>query len=175
MDETGLDDTGDDLGTDENMDETGLDDTGDTDTEGEENTDDNGDGLGADENMEGEENSDENYDDETGNEELDEEQKNEEKIKNKKLINNYFDLLTNMNSMLDNLSNVEGNDKFESSTLVNINKNLQNLKYAVNDYINIRFAKRSYEENLSMFYKMENTLKITCKLISNICEKRDNE
>ena len=121
-----------------------------------------------------EENSDMTSDDE--NENIDDEQNNdeddEEKIKNRSLLQNYFDLYSKIVSMIQSLSNVEGNNKFEFSTITTIGENLNDLKYNINDYINIRFAKRTYEENLSMYYKMINSLKITDKIISNIVENR---
>lgn len=167
-DDTGEDDLGTDTETDNTEDipdETPPDDTGDDlgDTPKEGNTDTNDDTTTDDSEM--------NNDDNNDNEISDDEQSNdnvEEKIKNKSLLQDYFSLYTSISNLIQTLSNVSGIDKLEYSTLLKINENLLQLKYCINEYINIRFINRSYEENLSMYYKIVNSLKITEKIISNI-------
>ena len=151
-----------------NDDNTEEDNTNDTEGNEEDNMDNNTDDDG---NLDGEneeDDTDENLDDEQNSEGDDE----EEKIKNKSLLQNFFDLYSKITSIIESLDNVEGNNKFEFSTINTEKENLNELRYSINDYINLRFAKRTYDENLAMYYKITNSLKIADKIISNIVENR---
>lgn len=157
-------------------DDSGLGDDNASDDTADDNTDpddgDNTDGSESDDDgtsdMDGDDSSDDYGD--SGEDSTDEET---QKLKNKKLLNDYFKLYTDVGDIIDSISNIDEHNKFEFSILIEAIRNLEKLRYTINDYINIKFAKCSYEENLATYYKMTNSIKITDKIISNIIENRN--
>lgn len=157
-------------------DDSGLGDDNASDDTADDNTDlddgDNTDGSESDDDgtsdMDGDDSSDEYSD---GEEDSTDEET--QKLKNKKLLNDYFKLYTDVGDIIDSISNVDEHNKFEFSILIEAIRNLEKLRYTINDYINIKFVKSSYEENLATYYKMTNSIKITDKIISNIIENRN--
>lgn len=171
------DDTPDDLdnidssNSEDNYDDTGEgDDLGGDDSENNPDSDDTSDDLDNNDSSDGED----SYDDTgEGEDDLSQDDTEKNKLKLKKLLDDYFDLYSFINEMINSFENINEKDKIEFSIFSKISDNLQSLKYSINDYINIRFTKSSYEANLAMYYKITNSVKITDKIISNIIENRN--
>ena len=167
-DDNGLGDAGegldnpDDLGDDTDNGDDYTDDTTENDDSSDTDSDDTSDDIDP---------SDDDYSD--GEDDGSAEDEEKQKLKNKKLLADYFKLYTDIGDIIDSISNIDEHNKFEFSILIESIRNLEKLRYTINDYINIKFAKCSYEENLATYYKMTNSIKITDKIISNIIENRN--
>lgn len=178
----------DDSGLNDDQDDSMVDTDNTDDIEGDDNTDDLGtddasddldstDDMGGDDSSDdmGDDNMDDGSSDDMGDDidESDPEEDEAIKLKNKKLLDDYFKLYSNIADMINLLANVNEHNKIEFSIFSKLSDNLQSLKYSINDYINIRFNTCSYEQNLAMYFKIANSVKITDKIISNIIENRN--
>jgi hypothetical protein len=124
------------------------------------NTDDEGDGTSTDEDMNNDTEETHVVDDTS-------------KTKSQKLFSDYYDLFTNVNDMVSLLSNISELNSLEYTTVTRTIDNLKELSFSINTYMMNRFNTKTYEENLAMYYKMVNSVKITDKIISKIIENRN--
>ena len=76
--------------------------------------------------------------------------------------------------MISDLANYRTDDKVQFITISRLSDNLESLAYSINDYINIRFKTKTYEENLLMYQKIVDSIKISDEIMSKIIENRNN-
>lgn len=96
------------------------------------------------------------------------------KIKTKKLLTDFVNLHNEVKNMYNDLTNYSTENKVQFLTITRMASNLEELAYSINDYIHIRFNKKSYEENLLMYQKIVDSIKISDEIISKIIENRNN-
>lgn len=169
----------DETDTEENNNDTDTLDDDETNTDNNEddsNSDDTSDEMSDDETDSTDDSDDEfsNNDDVDSEEDGSSEEDNEAKIKNKKLLTDFVNLHNEVKTMSNDLTNYSTDNKVQFLTITRMAENLEELAYSINDYIRIRFSTKSYEENLLMYQKIVDSIKISDEIISKIIENRNN-